>query len=186
MIFASGAGTNAEKIITHFRDSRMAKVSLIVCNNPEAGVIAVASRHGIPVDLIDRNRLIDPSGLANTLLRIPADLIVLAGFLWKVPDHLVRLFQGKILNIHPALLPKYGGIGMFGSRVHEAVVRAGEKLTGITVHLVNEQYDEGPSLLQRTVAVDPDDSPKSLALKVQKLEHEWYPRVIEQFLKNNP
>jgi len=186
VIFASGSGTNAEKIITHFQGSGLATVSLIVCNNPKAGVIEVASRHGIPVDLIDRKRLNDPSGLSATLLRLPADLIVLAGFLWKVPDHLVRLFQGKILNIHPALLPKFGGKGMFGNHVHEAVVRAGENLSGITIHLVNERYDEGPTLLQRTVPVDPSDTPVSLAQKVQKLEHEWYPQVIEQFLKNNP
>ncbi len=185
-VFASGAGTNAARLIDHFRGSDAARVALIVCNNPAAGVLEIAAREGIEVLLLDREQFRDGHTLLGRLQALPADLIVLAGFLWKVPEEVVRAFGGRMVNIHPALLPAYGGKGMYGLRVHEAVLAAGDRESGITIHRVNERYDEGEIILQRRCAVDPGDTPEKLAQKVHQLEYEWYPRVVEQLLNELP
>jgi phosphoribosylglycinamide formyltransferase-1 len=184
VIFASGAGTNALRIIEYFKASPLARVALVVCNNPRAGVIGVAGDHGIPVRMVGRDLVEDTAQLTRELVLLPADLIVLAGFLLKIPRELLQAFPEKIINIHPALLPKYGGRSMYGHHVHDAVLRAGETESGITIHRVNEQYDEGSPIFQKRVPVVPGDTPLSLAQKVQQLEHEWYPKVIEELLKN--
>lgn len=184
MIFASGAGTNTQRILDHFRGSGLAKVALIVSNNPEAGVLRIASREGVPSRVIGRPQFRQPEYLVQGLLELPADLIVLAGFLWKLPLMLVNAFPKKIVNIHPALLPKHGGQGMYGPHVHQAVIEAKEPQSGITIHYVNEHYDEGAPIFQKNIPVDPSDTAATLAEKVHLLEYEYYPRVIEDLLTN--
>lgn len=182
IIFASGTGTNAREIIHHFHLSGTARVKLIVCNNPKAGVLEIARKENIPSLLITRSLFYTPAEIPRLLTCFQPDLIVLAGFLWKVPEEIVRAFPDKIINIHPALLPKYGGKGMFGSRVHEAVINAGDTESGITIHVVNEQYDEGKIILQQRCTVTEDDTPESLAQKVHQLEYKWYAETIEKLL----
>lgn len=184
IIFASGAGSNARAIIQHFHHGDLATIKLIVCNNKEAGVIEVARQQNVPVLLISRTVLYDTTQISDLLAALQPDLIVLAGFLWKIPDHMLAAFPGKIINIHPALLPKYGGKGMYGARVHEAVIGNGDQETGITIHWVNEQYDEGEIILQERCRVLADDTPESLAQKVHQLEHKHYAEVIEKLLAN--
>lgn len=184
VIFASGAGTNAARIIRHFHAGDLARVRLVVSNKPGAGVLEIARREGIPTLVIDRSTFYPPDGLVETLRQLGTDLIVLAGFLWKVPGALVEAFRGRIVNIHPALLPKYGGKGMYGAFVHEAVVGAGERESGITIHYVNERYDEGEVILRKTCEVTAADTAESLAQKVHQLEYAWYPPAIEQLLRN--
>lgn len=183
ILFASGSGSNVQAIIDYFAANGKAKAALIVCNNPEAGVLEIAARHQIPVQLIDRKSFKEPA-FAETLKSYNPSLIVLAGFLWKVPDAVVEAFPDKIINIHPALLPKYGGKGMYGHHVHHAVVAAAEKESGITIHFINEHYDEGAAILQARCSLIPEDTPDTLAAKIQKLEHYFFPRTIE-FLLNN-
>ncbi len=183
ILFASGSGSNVQAIIDYFATHGKAQAALIVCNNPEAGVLAIAARHGIPVLPIDRKSFKEPA-FVTTLKSYNPSLIVLAGFLWKVPDAVVGAFPGRIINIHPALLPKYGGKGMYGHHVHQAVVTAGEKESGITIHYINEHYDEGAAILQARCSLLPEDTPDTLAAKIQKLEHYFFPRTIE-FLLNN-
>lgn len=181
-IFASGTGSNALKIIEHFAGHPRIRVRAIFCNNLNAGVLGHAFRHHIPSVIITR-RLLDNEELMQELLAaLKIDRIVLAGFLLLIPGHLVRSYHHRIVNIHPALLPRYGGKGMYGMRVHEAVLASGESETGITIHLVNEHYDEGKVLFQKSVALEPADTPESVAQKVHALEHEWYPKVIEEWL----
>ena len=182
VIFASGAGTNAKNIIDYFKNSSSARVALIVCNNPAAGVLQIAARENIASLLINRHSFYHTEEIYNILKDIPPDLIVLAGFLWKVPQNLVNAFPNQIINIHPALLPKYGGKGMYGAYVHEAIIAAGEKESGITIHYVNEKYDEGEMILQKKCSVAADDTPESLAQKVHQLEYRWYPETIEKIL----
>lgn len=181
-IFASGAGSNAQKIIDHFRGSSLATVSLIVCNKPGAGVLDIATREGIPSLLIERQTFLQTDTYVKALQAHNIDLIVLAGFLWKVPANLVQAFPQRIVNIHPALLPKYGGKGMYGHFVHEAVIAAGETESGITIHYVNEYYDEGAPILQERCTITPADTPATLAGKIQELEHRWYPLIVERLL----
>jgi folate-dependent phosphoribosylglycinamide formyltransferase PurN len=203
-IFASGAGSNARKIIEYFEGagskstSSQVKVSLIVCNVPDAGVLAIAKEKGIPTLLINKNEFA-ATGYVESLHNADIQFIVLAGFLWKVPEVLVRAYQpgmkidgalvnGKenvskgIINIHPALLPKYGGKGMYGSRVHEAVISAGEKESGITIHWVNEHYDEGGIIFQVTCEVALSDTPETLADKIHLLEHAHFAPTIAKML----
>jgi len=182
VIFASGAGTNAKNIIDYFKNSSSVRVALIVCNNPAAGVLQIAARENIASLLINRHSFYHTEEIYNILKDIPPDLIVLAGFLWKVPQNLVNAFPNQIINIHPALLPKYGGKGMYGAYVHEAIIAAGEKESGITIHYVNEKYDEGEMILQKKCSVAADDTPESLAQKVHQLEYRWYPETIEKIL----
>jgi phosphoribosylglycinamide formyltransferase-1 len=181
-IFASGAGSNAARIIDHFRQHATIKVGLIVCNKPGAGVLGIAEKAGIPTLLIEKEPFYRGDGYVGALKERGIGFIVLAGFLWKIPATLVRAWPGKIINIHPALLPKYGGKGMYGRYVHEAVVAAGEKETGITIHYVDELYDHGKALFQIRVEVEAGDTPESVAEKVQQLEHRYFPEIIEKVI----
>jgi formyltetrahydrofolate-dependent phosphoribosylglycinamide formyltransferase len=183
-IFASGAGSNAQKIIDHFRNSSVANVSLIVCNKPGAGVLNIADKENIPVLLIEKEKFFHGNAYTNELNEYEIDLIVLAGFLWKIPATLIKSFPGKIINIHPALLPKYGGKGMYSHHVHEAVIAAMEKQSGITIHYVDEQYDHGDTILQVYCDVLENDTAASLAQRIHSLEHEHYPVVIEKLIRN--
>lgn len=181
-IFASGAGSNAQKIIDHFRNSSRVKVSLIVCNKPGAGVLNIAAEENIPSILIEKEKFFRGDAYMPELKNNGIDFIVLAGFLWKIPLPLIKAFPGKIINIHPALLPKYGGKGMYGHKVHEAVIAAGEKESGITIHYVDEMYDHGEIILQAKCDVLPGDTPDLLAKKIHVLEHQHYPVIVEQLL----
>ena len=183
-IFASGTGSNARKIIEYFQDSPDVQVALVVSNKKDAGVLDIAQAHGIPVEVINRKLFYETEDLLAVLNRHQVDFIVLAGFLWLMPAYLVRAFSKRMVNIHPALLPKYGGKGMFGMHVHEAVRAANEAETGITIHYVNEHYDEGDIIFQARCPVTPEDSPADIARKVQALEHLHFPGVISQILKH--
>lgn len=179
-IFASGAGSNAARIIDHFRSHTDIKISLIVCNKPGAGVLDIAQKEGIPTLVIEKESFFRGSAYLGELREKGVDFIVLAGFLWKIPQTLVKAYPGRIINIHPALLPKYGGKGMYGRFVHEAVIAAADKETGITIHYVDEQYDHGQPIFQARVVVEPGDTPETLAQKVHFLEYEHFPKIIEQ------
>ena len=186
-LFASGSGSNAEKIATYFADNESVEISLILSNNAKAGVIERARRGfdrrlHIPVLLFDRATFYDTDKITQFLINQKIDLLVLAGFMWLMPAELVRAFPNQIVNIHPALLPKFGGKGMYGHFVHEAVVAAQETESGITIHYVNEHYDEGQIIFQAHCPVLPTDTPDDVALKVQALEHTHYPRVIAEIL----
>jgi phosphoribosylglycinamide formyltransferase-1 len=178
-IFASGAGTNAARIIEHFRDHPTIRVGLIVCNKHGAGVLRIAERAGIEVLMLEKEVFFGGDAYVAALRERGIDFLVLAGFLWKIPAALVKAYSGKILNIHPALLPKFGGKGMYGRYVHEAVVAAGEEETGITVHFVDEFYDHGQVVFQARVAVEAVDGPEEVAGKIHRLEQEYFPGVIE-------
>jgi phosphoribosylglycinamide formyltransferase 1 len=184
VIFASGSGTNMERIASVFASDSEIEITLVICNKPGAGVIARAEKAGIPVRMIDRASFYETDKLTLELLSLKTDLIVLAGFLWLVPQHLLSAFPGRIINIHPALLPKYGGKGMYGEKVHEAVVSAGEKESGITIHFVNEHYDSGDIIFQKAFKLHPDETPATLAQRIHTLEYEHFPKVIEQLLKS--
>jgi formyltetrahydrofolate-dependent phosphoribosylglycinamide formyltransferase len=177
-IFASGGGSNAEQIINYFSSSSI-KIVLIVCNKPGAGVLEIAAKAGIPSLLIEKERFFNGDNYISELQKHKIDFIVLAGFLWKLPEALIKVYPKKIINIHPALLPKYGGTGMYGRHVHEAVITNKEKQSGITIHYVDELYDHGEIIFQAACAVDENDTAETLAKKVQALEHEHYARVIE-------
>ncbi|CAL1521316.1 phosphoribosylglycinamide formyltransferase [Chitinophaga sp. MM2321] len=182
VLFASGAGSNAQKIIDHFRNSDKGRVSLIVCNRPGAGVLAIAEREGIPSILIEKDKFLHTDTYIQILKEYQTDLVVLAGFLWKIPVNLVQAFPNRIINIHPALLPKFGGKGMYGHFVHEAVIAAGETESGITIHFVNEKYDDGETILQERCIITKEDTPETVARKVQALEHQWFPVTVERLL----
>ena len=182
VLFASGSGSNAEKIAEYFSLISDVDISLIVSNNPKAGVIERARKLHIPVLLFDRTTFYDTNKITQLLLNQSIDLIVLAGFMWLMPVDLVKAFPNKIINIHPALLPKFGGKGMYGHFVHEAVAAAGEIESGITIHYVNEHYDEGQIIFQATCPVSPTDTPEDIAQKVQALEHLHYPRIVADVL----
>ena len=182
-IFASGAGTNAKKIIEYFENKTTpVKISLIVCNVPGAGVLDIAKAKGIPTLMINKEEFAS-TGYVDSLHNADIHFIVLAGFLWKVPAVLVNAYPRGIVNIHPALLPNYGGKGMYGSRVHEAVVAAGEKETGITIHWVDAHYDEGDIILQKKCSIDATDTPATVAQKIHVLEHQHFAPTIEKILK---
>ena len=181
-IFASGAGSNAEKIISHLKNHSSIAVSLVVCNKPGAGVIAIALANKIPVLLIDKEQFFRGDAYLPELGSYGINFIVLAGFLWKIPPALVTAYPNHIINIHPALLPKYGGKGMYGMKVHEAVIAAGEKESGITIHYVNEHFDEGEPIFQASCPIDVTDTPESLAQKIHVLEHRHFPEVVEKLL----
>lgn len=180
IIFASGSGTNAENIIMYFQNSSIAKVSYIVTNNPKAGVLERAKRLNVPFKIFSKTDM-ETNSFLNFLTE-NADFIVLAGFLLKVPDQMIQLFPERIVNIHPALLPKYGGKGMYGMNVHKAVVQNKESESGITIHYVNEHYDEGMIIFQKSVALDTNDTPSDVANKIHVLEQENFPVVIENLL----
>jgi phosphoribosylglycinamide formyltransferase-1 len=181
VIFASGRGSNARAIIDHFKTNGNARVALIVSNKADAGVIAIAEEERIPFLVVDK-KTIGETLLVEQLMEYHPSLLVLAGFLWKIPDSLLKAFSGKIINIHPALLPLYGGKGMYGHHVHKAVLNANDAESGITIHHVNEVYDSGNIILQARCPVDAGDTADSLADRIHKLEHFYYPRVIEYLL----
>jgi phosphoribosylglycinamide formyltransferase 1 len=183
-IFASGSGSNAQKIFEYFKDSDIAEVSCVLTNKKEAYVIERAALFNIPVLVFSRKECYETNILVEYLKEKKIDLIVLAGFLWLVPENIIHEFPNRIVNIHPALLPKYGGKGMYGSFVHQAVIENKERESGITIHFANLQFDEGEIILQGTCEVTPDDTVETLAKKVQKLEHELYPKAIENIIKN--
>lgn len=185
-IFASGTGSNAKKIIEYFKHNPKVAVSLVVSNKAEAPVLKMAQENGVPALVIDRAFFYQTGSILKIFNQYSIDYVVLAGFLWLVPTYLVRAFEGRMVNIHPALLPKYGGKGMYGMRVHEAVKMAGETETGITIHLVNEQYDDGDIVFQAKCPVEPTDSPDDIAQKIHRLEHRYFPEVIEKLLTGNP
>ncbi|MCW3124571.1 MAG: purN [Bacteroidetes bacterium] len=180
-IFASGKGSNAQAIIDYFKGNESIKVALIVTNNKTAGVIQIAKENRIPFDIVSPKELKDEEML-DMLDVYEIDLIVLAGFLLLIPAFLIQAYPDKIINIHPALLPKHGGKGMYGKHVHEAVLSNKDAETGITIHYVNEHYDEGAYITQIGCHVEPGDNVEALAAKVQKLEHEHYPQEIEKLL----
>ncbi len=181
-IFASGSGTNAEEIIKYFKSQEKISVSLILSNNPSAFVLQRAENHRIPQYVFSRH-IFYKEKLVDEILRLNGiDFIVLAGFMWLVPERFVKNYPNRIVNIHPALLPKYGGKGMYGSFVHEAVVKNKEKESGITIHWVNEAYDEGNIIFQAKCKVESGDNADAVASKVHQLEYEHYPKVIEQVI----
>lgn len=181
-IFASGAGSNAQKIVDHFRNSSAVKVALIVCNKPEAGVIQIAKKENIPYLLIEKENFFRGDAYIGQLQQASVNFIVLAGFLWKIPQGLIDCYRGKIINIHPALLPAYGGKGMYGQAVHQAVINAKEKESGITIHFVDEHYDHGDVIFQARCKLKEDDTAETLAQRIHQLEHKYYPQVIETLL----
>jgi formyltetrahydrofolate-dependent phosphoribosylglycinamide formyltransferase len=182
-IFASGAGSNTQKIIDHFRNSSLVRIALIVCNKKKAGVLQIAEKENILSLVIEKEKFFFGNGYVDELASVKIGFIVLAGFLWKLPEALIRAFPKRIINIHPALLPGYGGHGMYGKHVHEAVINAREKESGITIHYVDEHYDNGDIILQVKCPLLDDDTPESLAHRIHALEHANYPVVIEDLVE---
>lgn len=181
-IFASGSGTNAQRIIEYFQSKVGTEVSLVLSNKSDAFVLTRAQSLGVPSMVFNRQDFYSSTVVIDRLKADKIDFIVLAGFLWLVPEYLTKAYPNRVLNIHPALLPNYGGKGMYGCRVHEAVKQANEKQTGITIHYVNEKYDEGQIIFQATCDLDRSDTPSLIAAKVHELEYEHYPRVIEEVI----
>ena len=184
VLFASGTGSNAEKIILHFKKSSLANVVAVFSNNPHAKVLEIAKFHNIQAIIFDKQAL-EEGIVLQKINEIHPNLIVLAGFLWKFPENIISKYPNKVINIHPALLPKYGGKGMYGMHVHNAVLENKEKETGITIHYVNENYDEGAFIFQKAVNIEKCKTPEEIASKVQELEHEYFPVIIEQLLTSN-
>ena len=185
-IFASGSGTNAQSIAEYFNRTELARVSLIFSNKPEAYVLERARKLNIPSVVFTRKDFYESNSVVDVLREHEIDLIVLAGFLWLIPENLLKSFPRRIINIHPALLPKYGGKGMYGDKVHQAVIHSGDKLTGISIHYVNDHYDEGEIIFQESFEIQPDDTAESIAQKVHSLEYLHFPRVIEEVVKRLP
>jgi phosphoribosylglycinamide formyltransferase-1 len=183
-IFASGTGSNARKIVEHFQDHQDIEVSLVISNRKNALVLAMAAEHGIDNFVINRKYFYESQDILAKLAEYNIDFIALAGFLWLIPEYLVEAFDKKMVNIHPALLPKYGGKGMYGHHVHEAVKSAGETESGITIHYVNTKYDEGNIVFQAKCALDKGDTPAEIARKVLTLEHRYFAETIEKLLSN--
>ncbi|MGV3527899.1 MAG: phosphoribosylglycinamide formyltransferase [Flavisolibacter sp.] len=182
-VFASGAGSNAQKIIEYFERSETADVALVVCNKKGAGVINIAAAAGVPVLMIEKDKF-QKGGYVAELKEAGIDFIVLAGFLWKIPQPVIDAWPRKIVNIHPALLPRYGGKGMYGHYVHESVLNAGDVESGITIHYVDEHYDNGDIIFQTACPIVEGDSAETLAQRIHTLEHLHYPRVIDELLHN--
>ena len=183
VIFASGSGSNAENIFNYFKENKAVNIDLIATNNAQAGVIERAKRLNIACKVFDKRDLNNGDWQSWSHL-LQADLIILAGFLLKIPADFITKFPNKIINIHPALLPKYGGKGMYGNRVHQAIVVNKEKESGISIHYVNENYDEGALIFQKSFALDADETPDSLAQKIHELEYKHFPEVIDKLLKD--
>lgn len=181
-ILASGTGTNAENIIRYFSNDKKAKVTLVLSNKPQAMVLERAAALGVDAFFFDRVQFYDTGEVLMMLRRRETDLVVLAGFLWLVPGDLIHAFRGRVINIHPALLPRFGGKGMYGERVHRAVLESGSTESGITIHYVNEHYDAGDVIFQARCPVLPGDDVDSLASRVHALEYQHYPRVIGEVL----
>jgi phosphoribosylglycinamide formyltransferase-1 len=186
VIFASGAGTNAENIIRYFSNEKKAKVSLVLSNKPQAKVLERAAALGVDSVFFDRRQFYETGEVQLMLRDRKTDLIVLAGFLWLVPQPIIDEYRGRIINIHPALLPLFGGMGMYGERVHRAVLDAGHTESGITIHYVNEEYDSGDIIFQARCPVLPDDDTDALASRVHELEYRHYPEVISKIIDRLP
>lgn len=182
VIFASGSGSNAENIHTQFTNESI-EIVAIFCNNEKAGVIERANRLQIPLVLFNRNDFNNTDIVEQLIISYQTDLIVLAGFLWKIPERLIQLFPNKIINIHPSLLPKFGGKGMYGHFVHEAVINAKESKSGITIHYVNEYYDEGDYIFQAECEMKSTDTPETLAQKIHLLEFAHFPQIIKKIIQ---
>jgi phosphoribosylglycinamide formyltransferase-1 len=182
-IFASGAGTNAKNIIDYFRQNHFIKIALIVCNKRGAGVLQIAGEEKIPVLLIEKENFFSGDAYLNVLRKAEIGFIVLAGFLWKIPSVLISAYRGKIINIHPALLPLHGGKNMYGRNVHEAVLNSGSNESGITIHYVDEHYDSGDIVFQAMCHVDKNETVETLTEKIHLLEHKHYPAVIEGLIE---
>jgi phosphoribosylglycinamide formyltransferase-1 len=182
-VFASGNGSNAENIIRYFKDNEEIRVALVLSNNKNAYVHTRAKNLGVPSYTFSKDEFDKGDPVLQKLQEYRIDFIVLAGFLLKVPEPILKAYPQRIVNIHPALLPKYGGKGMYGDQVHKAVIQAGEKESGITIHWVNEHYDEGEIIFQARCPVLPSDTPEELAQRIHKLEYEYYPQIIEKIAK---
>ena len=185
-LFASGSGTNAEAIMRHFKEHEKIEVALLMSNNPNAFALQRAKKFNVPSVVFSRQQFRESDTVLQWLKEKEITDIVLAGFMWLMTANIISQYPGKIINIHPALLPKFGGKGMYGHHVHQAVKAAGEKETGITIHLVNEQYDEGKILFQASCPINPTDSPEQIAEQVHRLEHQHYPAQIEKWINLHP
>ncbi len=183
-LFASGNGTNVQRIAEYFRDHHSVEIAAVFTNNPKAGVLQRAAELRLTSVIFTRKDFYKTDKVLKILDSLEVDLIVLAGFLWLMPENIIEKYRGRIINIHPALLPDYGGKGMYGSHVHEAVIANKEPKSGITIHYVNEQYDDGQMIFQAEVALTPEDTPQSLAEKIHHLEYEHFPVVIEKLLSD--
>jgi len=182
-IFASGSGSNAQKLMEHFKRNPEAEVVLILTNNPQAYVLQRADNFEVPSHIFTRHEFFETDDVIRLLKNLQVDLIVLAGFLWLIPESLLKAFPNKIINLHPALLPKYGGKGMYGDHVHKAIMEAKEEESGITIHFVNEQFDEGEIIHQSKFKIEPGDNLEMIKFKGQQLEHLHFPKVVEALLK---
>ncbi|KQM72603.1 phosphoribosylglycinamide formyltransferase [Pedobacter sp. Leaf216] len=182
-IFASGSGSNAQKLMEHFKRSNEIEISLVLTNNADAYVLQRADNFEIPTHVFDKNEFYKTEEVIDLLKNLEIDFIVLAGFLWLIPKSLINAYPGRIVNIHPALLPKFGGKGMYGDHVHNAVMAAGEAEGGITIHYVDENYDEGEYIYQARYRIDKNDNLEMVKFKGQQLEHQHYPRVVETIVK---
>ncbi|MGB5403063.1 MAG: phosphoribosylglycinamide formyltransferase [Robiginitalea sp.] len=182
MLFASGSGSNVENIVQYFEGDDRVEIRGVLCNNPGAGVVDRCKRLRLPLYCFNRPAYVEGEGILALLEGLNPDLIVLAGFLWKIPESIIAAFPDKIINIHPALLPKFGGKGMYGMHVHQAVINAGETESGITIHKVNEAYDQGSILLQKKISIEAGDTPEALAKKIHALEYAHYPPAIASLL----
>jgi phosphoribosylglycinamide formyltransferase 1 len=182
-VFASGSGSNAQKIMEHFKRSPDAEVVLILTNNPQAYVLQRADNFEVPSHIFTRHEFYDTDDVIKLLKNLQVDLIVLAGFLWLVPLTLLKAFPNRIINLHPSLLPKYGGAGMYGDHVHNAILANKEEESGITIHFVNEMFDEGEIIHQSKFKIEPGDNLEMVKFKGQQLEHQHFPRVVENLLK---
>ncbi len=181
-LFASGNGTNVQRIAEYFKNNQAVTIAMLLSNNPNAGVLKRVEALGLNSLVFSREDLYHSSKIIDVLKSLEVDLIVLAGFLWLIPESFIAAFPGKIINLHPALLPKYGGKGMYGHHVHEAVINNGEPQSGITIHHVNNKYDEGQIIFQSSFDLADDETPASLAKKIHLQEYEHFPRVIEKLL----
>lgn len=181
-IFASGSGTNTENLIRYFRTHPSGRVELVLTNRPDAGVLDRAESLGVKTACFTREQFYETGEVIGMLSERGIDFIVLAGFLWLVPPGLLDAFRGRVVNIHPALLPRYGGKGMYGNRVHQSVIASGDRESGITIHYVNQEYDEGDIIFQVTCPVKRDDTPETLASRIHALEYKHFPAVIETLL----
>jgi len=182
-IFASGSGSNAQRIMEHFKRHKEMEVAIVLSNRADSYVLQRADNFEIPAHVFSKEELYDSATILQLLKNLDIDIIVLAGFLWLIPENIIRQYPKKIINIHPALLPKYGGKGMYGDIIHETVIANHDHETGITIHYVNETFDEGEIIYQNKCVVENTDTTEKLAYKVHQLEHLHYPRVIEDLLK---
>ncbi len=178
-IFASGSGSNAENIFNYFKDSKLVRVGLLITDNPKAFVIERCRRHSVPCLVLSKRLIDDTDFMLGVLRDFRTNFVVLAGYIKLVPDYIVAAFDQRIVNIHPSLLPKHGGKGMYGNRVHQSVLDSGDKESGITIHFIDNDYDRGSVIFQAKCPVLPDDTADSLAQRVHALEYEYYPNVIE-------